>query len=461
VNLLAFVHNPRLAFAVAAFAGCVWLNQGPSMGRYEELTAKASSHVLLRVWLPFAFAYRRSSDEELYFATANAVRGVPYDEHIVLSKRGTTSPAFEHFPPPDGHWHWPYSEVPLEYPALVLPFVLLPAVLASTFAAFALSFGVLMGALMLLSVALAVHVDPRARSPEARARGWWLAAALFLSQGGLLVQRVDAAAAVFLGLALWAAIGRKPLLLGLGVALAAGVKIVPILVLLPLMAADRATFASRRSIARVAAGVAFGLAVTFLPMIALSPSAFASFIEYHRARGLHIESSYGAIVSLVELASGNPQGSTLSFGSYNVRGATADALAVASTPLLVGSVLVLTVWLARLGAPESEPEREIARRSRIASAGLAALALVWLLGKVFSPQYMTWAIPFAVVASDRRIAALLMAAMAVSQIYLRGFYDYVVAMRPLGVVALEVRLVVLVVMTFLVLRAAKCYHVMR
>jgi hypothetical protein len=54
-----------------------------------------------------------------------------------------------------------------------------------------------------------------------------------------------------------------------------------------------------------------------------------------------------------------------------------------------------------------------------------------------------------------------MAAMAVSQIYLRGFYDYVVAMRPLGVVALEVRLVVLAVMTFLVLRAARCYHVVQ
>jgi len=459
VNSLSFVHNPRLAFAVAAFAGCVWLNQGPTVGRYEELTIEASGHLLLRAWLPFAFAYRRSSDEELYFATANAVRGVPYDEHIVLSKRGTTSPAFEHFPPPDGHWHWPYSEVPLEYPALVLPFVLLPAVLASTFGAFALSFGVLMGALLLLSVALAVHADARA-SPEARARGargWWLAAALFLSQGGLLVQRVDAVAAVFLGLALWAATARKPLLLGLAVALAAGVKIVPILVLLPLMAADRATFSSRRSIARVSAGVALGLAVTFLPMIALSPSAFASFIEYHLARGLHIESSYGAIVSLVELASGNPQGSALSFGSYNLRGATADGLAAVSTPLLVLSILVLTVWLARLGAPESEK----LRRNRIASAGLAALAFVWLFGKVFSPQYMTWAIPFAVVASDRRIPALLMAAMAVSQIYLRGFYDYVVAMRPLGVVALEVRLVVLAVMTFLVLRAARCYHVVQ
>jgi hypothetical protein len=430
------------------------------MARYEELTVEAPGHFLLRAWLPFAFAYRRSSDEELYFATANAVRGVPYDEHIVLFKRGTTSPAFEHFPPPDGHWHWPYSEVPLEYPALVLPFVLLPAVLASTFGAFALSFGALMGALLLLSVALAVHADPRA-SPEARARGWWLAAALFLSQGGLLVQRVDAVAAVFLGLALWAATRRKPMLLGLAVALAAGVKIVPIVVLLPLMAADRATFSSRRSIARVSAGVALGLAVTFLPMIALSPSAFASFIEYHRARGLHIESSYGAIVSLVELASGDPQGSALSFGSYNLRGATADALAAVSTPLLVLSVLVLTVWLARLGAPESEPESENFRRNRIASAGLAALTFVWLFGKVFSPQYMTWAIPFAVVAFDRRIPALLMAAMAVSQIYLRGFYDYVVAMRPLGVLALEARLVVLAVMTFLVLRAARCYHVVQ
>ncbi len=448
MNSLPSVRAGRFAFAAAAFIGCVWLNQGPSIERRQALMAEAPSHPLLRAWLPIAFVYQRSSDEELYFATANAIRGAPYDERLVLTKRGPTSPAFENFPPPDGRLHWPYSEVPIEYPALVLPFIALPAALASTFGAFAVCFGFLMAVLLLVSVALALRADPRSSSDD-RARGWWLAGGLFLAQGGLLVQRVDAIAAVFLGLAFWAAARRKPLLFGLAVAFATGVKILPMLALLPMMAADRATFGSARSVAKVAVGVVLGLAFTFLPMVVVSPSAFMGFLAYHGARGLHIESTYGAVVSLVDLVGGSPRGATLSFGSFNLRGAAADALAAVSTPLLVLSILAFTVWLARLDAPESEA----VRRNRIACAGLAALALAWLLGKVFSPQYMTWAIPLAVVASDRRIPVSLMATMAISQVYLRGFYDHVVAMRPLGVIALEARLVVLVTLTVLVLRA--------
>jgi hypothetical protein len=448
VTTFAFLRNPRFAFVVAALVGCVWLNQGPSIRRCNELTSEAGAHPLLRAWLPIAFAYQRSSDEELYFATANAMRGVPYDEDLLRTKRGATSKAFEHFPAPDGHWHLPYAEVPLEYPALVLPFIVLPAAMASSFSAFAVYFGVLMGALMLVSVALAVGADPEATREE-RATQWWLAAELFLAQGGLLVQRVDAVAALFLAIAFWAAARRKPLLFGLAVALATSAKILPAVVLLPLMAADRGTFASMRAVARVATGLALGFAFGILPMIALSPSAFVGFLDYHRARGLHVESTYGAIMSLVELAGGGPRGSTLSFGSFNLSGDIADALASASTVLLVLSVLALTFALARLDAPETKS----ARRNRMACAGLTALALAWLFAKVFSPQYMTWAIPFAVLVSDRRITVLFIAAMAITQTYLRGFYDQVVDMRPLGVVALEARLVVLVAMTILALRA--------
>jgi uncharacterized membrane protein len=442
--------NPRFAFAVTALVGCVWLNQGPSIRRCKELTneAAAPDHPFLRAWLPIAFAYQRSTDEELYFATANAMRGEPYDEDLLRAKRGATSKAFERFPAPDGRWHWPYLEVPLEYPALVLPFIALPAAVASSFGAFAVFFGVSMAALMLVAVALAIGANPGS-TREDRATQWWLAAGLFLAQGGLLAQRVDAVAAVFLALALWAAAGRRPFLLGLAVALAASAKILPALVLLPLMAADRRALGSKQAVAKVATGLALGLAFGILPMVVLSPSAFLSFVDYHRARGLHVESTYGAIVSLVDLAGGGPRGATLSFGSFNLSGATADILAGASTFLLVLSVLALTVHVARLGAPGSESIRV----NRIACAGLAALSLVWLFAKVFSPQYMTWAIPFAVLASDRRIPALLIAAMAITQTYLRGFYDQVVDMRLLGVVALEVRLVVLVLTTILAIRA--------
>lgn len=439
--------SPRLAFAAAAVVSCVWLNQGPTISRCNDLVREAVAHPVVRAWLPLAFAYERSTDEELYYASVNAIRGVPYDERAVLTMRGDVPGAFRHFPPPDGLWHRPYSEVPLEYPALVLPFIWLPAAVSSTLGAFAVAFGVLMAAVLLFSVDLGVRADRRSTA-EGRAWQWWLAAGLFLAQGGLLVQRIDAIPTLFLAVALWAAIRRRPLFFGLGVGLAAAAKIVPALVLLPLLAADRQNLASRKAVVRVAAGLSLGLAIGLVPMIAASPSAFVTFLEYHRARGLHVESTYGALLSLVRLLSGWPGTATLSFGSYNLSGATADALAVASTPILIVSIFALTVSLARMDAPETET----ARRDRIACAGLAAMSFLWLFGKVFSPQYMTWAIPFAVTVSDRRLPALLIATMTITQIYLRGFYDQVVAALPLGVIALELRLVVLVAMTSIALR---------
>lgn len=89
----------------------------------------------------------------------------------------------------------------------------------------------------------------------------------------------------------------------------------------------------------------------------------------------------------------------------------------------------------------------------IACAGLAALATVWLFGKVLSPQYLTWGIPFAVAAPDRRIVPALALAMAIGQVYTRGFYDHVVELRGDGVLALVLRLAALGLLAALVLRA--------
>jgi hypothetical protein len=123
--------------------------------------------------------------------------------------------------------------------------------------------------------------------------------------------------------------------------------------------------------------------------------------------------------------------------------------ATAATPILVASIALLSWWVALRPAASTED----ARAAAIACAGLGALLCVWLFGKVFSPQYMTWAIPFAVAIPSRRVAGALIAAMAIGQLYLCGFYDHVVEMRPDGVLALAARLVALGVLAVYVVRA--------
>jgi len=447
-NFPRWIRSPRLAFLFAAFVGCVWLNQGPPLRRYDALVGEASLHPLVRSWLPLAFAYRRSADEELYFATANAIRGTDYDEAVLLAKRGEMPEEFKHFPHPDGQWHRPYSEVPFEYPALILPFVVLPSLLSSTFDMYAVYFGLLMAGLVILSVSLAVRANPRP-TPVERAEQWWFAAALFLAQGALLVQRVDAVATVLLAAALWAAVYRRPFLFGLGIGLAGAAKIIPVLLLLPMMAADRETFRSRGAVARVAAGFAAGLAASVVPMVLLSPSAVGALVGYHAARGLHVESTYGVFFAVAGLLLGESPGVTLSFGSYNLGGEASSFVSKAATPLLLFVTLGFSAWVMMRSRPRSEAER----RDAIVCAALGALLCIWLFSKVFSPQYMTWAIPFAAAIANRGVRACLLLAMAISQAYLRGFYDSVVAMRPLGVVALGARLCVLAILAVVLIRA--------
>jgi hypothetical protein len=448
---LRFAGRRRVAFVVAAAVACAWLNQGPASDRYDALAAQAGASPLLRAWLPFAFAYRRSADEELYFAIARAIVGRPYDRALLLAKRGDAPQAFGRLPGADGRWNPPYASVPFEYPAMVLPFVLLPALISPSFAAFAFTFGAIMGALMLASVALALRAAPRT-TDRRRAAGWWLAAALFLAQGGLLVQRVDALVAFFLALALWAAGRRRAFVMGLGVGLAAAVKVLPLLVLFPMMAVDRGAWRSPAAIARAAAGLALGVAAGFVPMLAISPSGFADFVRYHALRGLHVESTYGTVLSIVGLAGGSPKPATLGFGSFNLDGTAAHVCASASLPVLVLATAALTAWLAGRSSARGESQRV----EDIACAGLGGLLCIWLFAKVFSPQYMTWGIPFVVAASTRRpgpaLGVALGVAMAISQAYLRGFYDQVVDMRPLGVFALGMRLLSLVAMAALVVR---------
>jgi hypothetical protein len=432
---VAFPNRKCVAFGAAAFVALVWLNQGPSMARFDDLTREAGDRPALRAWLPLAFLYRRSADEELYFALGRAVRGADFDQALVLRKRGDVPDAFRHFPPPDGRWHAPYSDVAFEYPPLVLPFVLLPALVASTFQTFAWAFGALMGAMLLASVRIGMVAAPASSDDRAR---WWIAAALFLAQGGLAIQRLDAIVALLLAVALWAEAHRKRGLFGFTIALVAAAKLVPALVLFPMLALDWDALRTRKPLVEIIGGVAAGLAVGLLPVALVSPSGLASLLGYHAARGLHVESTYGTVLSLVELAAGHPHGASLSFGSYNVDGGAATALALASTPLLMVCLVAFTLWLARRSTGDDE-----GRTAALAYAAMATLVCIWLFGKTFSPQYLTWAIPFAVVISDRRIALLLALAMALSQGYLRGFYDAVVAMRPAGVLVLVLRLVVI------------------
>ena len=463
----------RLAPLVVAFIACVWLNQSVGLLTWEKVRygvfTDPGAHVFDAVRYPFIFLYRRSGDEIMYYGTAAQILGQPYD-HQVLSvhTRGRVSGVaeFERPPPPsDGRWHTPWAEVPLEYPALVLPFVLLPKLVTTGFESYARVFGSMMGLIMVGAIAIAIDVVRRAQAAhplDAMPRGatasaavadrWWLAAALLLAQGAMTIQRLDPIVALLMIAMVRAAVRRSGWQLGLWAGLAGACKIVPLLVLPVVVAADWTFWRAR--VFRLGAWAAAGLGIGLGPMFVASPSAFADLLRYHGARGLQVESTLGTLLGAVRVVLGTSQPATISYGSFNIDGPVPDLLAKLGLPITVAGIAALAVLARR--APEAADEA--GRIERVARAALGATIVLWLAGKVFSPQYLTWGIPLVLAIPGRRgviavfIAAL---AMALTQLFIRGYYDQVYDQRFVGVFTVLLRQAVLAVLLVFVTRSPR------
>jgi hypothetical protein len=433
---------------------CLWLNQGPSLEGYQRAKSQPpppgwGAGLVHRLHQPLAFLYRKSADEELYFNTALAIRGLPFDRLVILRAHEGAPAEFARLPAPDGHFHVPYSEVPLEYPAFVLPFIMLPALASSTFETFAHLFGLVMAACLLVASALCIHANP-GTSPEWIRERWWLASALLLAEGGLAIQRLDAIVAVLLALSLWAAARGRPLLAGTALGLSVGTKFLPVLFLAPLWAADRTRLHDPRTVVRALGGVLLGVVVSLGPMLAVAPGALTSVLRYHASRGLHVESTFGLGLALVRMLAGQTSPTSLSFGSYNFVGGYADALSALTTPLLVFAIGLLTFVMARATSLARVP-----RTDALAIAYLGGCVAIWLLAKVFSPQYLTWALPISLalsVAPGRNVIGLLVATMAITQLYHRGYYDLLADGRPAGVFTLFARQAAIACLGFVLMR---------
>jgi hypothetical protein len=455
---------------LVAFVACVWLNQSVSLIALEKLRCLVSTDPAAHIWgtvrYPFMFLYRRSADEGMYYGIAAQILGQPYDLQVFdLLSRGriTGVSAYEAPPPPtDGHWHAPWTEVHLEYPPPVLPFVLAPKLVTDTFEPYAKIFGALMGLCMVLAIALAIDVVRRAqtsrtsldsasdrRAIDAR---WWLAAGLLLAQGALTIQRLDPLVAVAMIATLRGAVRRSPVEMGLWAGLAGACKVLPLLVVPVMLAADWSSWRTR--LVKLGGWTAAGLALGFGPMLLSSPAAVEDFFRYHGLRGLQVESTFGALVGAARLVLGTAQPATLSYGSFNVDGALPDALARLSVLFTIAGIVALCAREWRAGAAADEPRRI----ERLACATLAATLVLWLTGKVFSPQYLTWGIPLALAIPGRRgVLAIWLAivAFAITQLYYRGFYDLVYNQRLVGVLTVLVRQALLALLLAYVIGAVR------
>jgi len=445
------------AFAFMAFLALVWLNQSTGGKEWDETRertfAAPGDHVFELLRSPFTFLYRRSPDEAIYFATSSATFGQPYDR-AVLDQRGD-SPLPPVATPVDGKFHVPYAEVPFEYPPPNVPFVLLPRIFATQFTTYSYVFGAVMGMLLLGAAVIAARLgagtrEVRDERDEAeRMVGFGL---LLLAHGAIAVQRLDAIVALLAIVMVRAAVRGDDRSLGFWGGLIGAAKLVPFL-LLPVLVIASGMRGGKR-LGAVALGAAAGLALGLGPMILLGRESLPLLLTYHSARGLHVESSFGVIYGAAKALFGMREAGTMDYGSYNFHGPVSQLLAKAGVVITVALVGVVAYAARRDGDVPAEA-RQDERTERIVLAALATMTALWLGGKVFSPQYLTWALPLAIAVPGRswkRVALGLGIVLVLSQIYLRGFYDHVYLQWPLGVITMVTRLGVLVALFVLVLR---------
>ena len=427
-------------WALLAAVVFLWLNQSVPVPEWrksqERVFGSGTASIAETLQYPFLFLYRKSADEELYFALANAMLGHETNEVVITKAREGSPPAFSlPIPPADGAWHAPYNEVPVEYPPLMVPFIIIPRLFTSSFKAYFWLFGALMALLLFISA----FVVARARKIPARPAALWGSVGLLL-HGAIAIERLDPVATLPIALSASALLREKRDQAAFWIGLAGAAKFLPILFVLPMLAIDPACLPAalrpetrREALARCLrfAGIAGGTFIAgLLPFFLFSSHALSDVLAYHGLRGLHGESFLGAFCAAWSLVFGDGHPAEHSFGSFNLVGAAPALLAKLLTPALVVALVALSAWLVKR------------RGVTVELTVLLCLASVWAFGKVFSPQYLTWALPFVPYLAVRRAWAPLAALFGlffVSQLYFRGYFDAVYMLKPIGVITLIVR----------------------
>jgi hypothetical protein len=250
---------------------------------------------------------------------------------------------------------------------------------------------------------------------------------IVLSAGALLAItfRFDLFPALLMAAAVWAALARRPALVGVALALGVLAKLFPIAVL-PALAVPWLLPLDLRGLARLGASFVATVAVGLLPFIVLagSESTF-QFLQYNAERGLQVESIGGGVAMLAGLVTGQPVEMNFRFSSVNVEGGVADAWLTLIPSLAIGGfALVALVGWRRV----REETRFAPRISASTVVELAAVSLLMLLAtsKVYSIQYAVWVVPLAALLGGPRFwlaAALVGLTMPIHPLLYEGLVD--------------------------------------
>jgi hypothetical protein len=336
----------------------------------------------------------------------------------------------------------PYRDILIEYPPGAYPVFLLPRLAAASLGGFRWAFAVEMGLCALaINALVAYFLALTEQQGDIIRRAAWLALAL-AALGPLLIARFDLAPTALAVAVLVAWQGGHLILAGVLAGIGTLVKLFPAVVLVPCLAgANPLGWRGRQ-------GALVGFVVTIfaglLVWFAIGGSGVGGSIAYHAERGVEITSVWSTLLMAGAWCTGARLAYTVDHHSVQlVAAGAAEAARLAPVAQLLA--LGWVAWCAR-----RSKSRELAR---LASAAVVSYVA---LGKVFSPQYLVWFLPFLALipgSAGRRARLLGLACAVLTGIVYPFAAVAILQFQPLALVILGARnllLVILLIVLFVV-----------
>jgi hypothetical protein len=280
-----------------------------------------------------------------------------------------------------------YIDVQPEYPPGAFPLFLIPLLIGGA-ANYPAMFALEMAVFDLIGCVLVV------KCAESRAVVWpgpLLASVLYtLVTAALypvLYTRFDLVPAVLVLGAVSCLHRQRPRTSAVLIGIAGAVKVWP-LALVPIWLGWAALHGGKKRVLRAGAWVASGALLTSLPMLPLARSNALSFLQFHAARGIQIESTWATlalVLSQLGLASVRRE---FNFGAFHLAGRLASVFATISTPVML--VLALAPQALALARRFRSERRGIPSARAFDYAATGAVLGLLIGGKVLSPQFMLW-----------------------------------------------------------------------
>jgi len=262
----------------------------------------------------------------------------------------------------------PYSEVDIEYPPVLLPFLAAPELLPD------LPYRAVWVPLMFAVDAAGLVAVLRLGRRWGSIAGCWWWVGLFALLGPLVYTRYDLIPAVAAVWSLERAAAGRPAAQGAWLAVGALAKLWPGLLVPAALAWTRRPW-------RLIAGGALVTAAVLAPFARALPDLAADVLGFHLARGIQVESLWANGLLLAARA-GYQVEVVRNYGAAHLGSGVSGLLKALSSALTLGAVLASAGWARRRLAPDDA--------RGLAALTFALVAVLLVVGSVLSPQFLIW-----------------------------------------------------------------------